>query len=233
MAVSPATPPTTDTASDAPEATDSAAPKTRRGKARVAEILAVAQQLFVESGLAGMTMRQVAERIGMSLSNLQHYFPNPEALLRGVLQQVMNAYDPAYAGVTEGIRDPVRRLEAVLRYLIADVQQAATEKLFVEIWSLATRDAMVREAFDQMYCHHRRNLETFIAAANPGLSAAKVSLRAALIAMQIEGLMLLLSESKPQHPELAGLAEEAVAAALLLALAPEPLLGTLNGQRQP
>ena len=57
-------------------------PKTSRGKARVGAILAAARALFIQGGYPEMTMRQVAENVGMTLSNLQHYFPSREALLQ-------------------------------------------------------------------------------------------------------------------------------------------------------
>lgn len=196
------------------------APKTTRGKARVDLILAAAKSLFIADGYAEMTMRRVAERVGMSLSNLQHYFPSREALLQGLLEDVRKSYDPGYASVTEGLSDPRERLIAVVRYLIADARKVETERLFVEIWSLATRDEMVRGLFDQMYSYHRRTLETLIAAVNSELPPAKLSLRAALVAMQIEGLMLLISDAKPKHAELAGIEEECIAAICRIAEAP-------------
>ncbi len=197
------------------------APKTQRGKGRVVEILAAAKALFIHGGYAEMTMRQISERVGISLSNVQHYFPTREALLQGLLNEVMTSYDPAYAGITPGISDAKERLETVIRYLINDARNPETEKLFVEIWSLATRDAMARGIVDQMYSHHRRNIENLIAAANPSLSHRLVSLRAALIAMQIEGLMLLISDAKPKHAELAGIEAECVTTILRIVAAPE------------
>lgn len=69
-----------------------------------------------------------------------------------------------------------------------------------------------------MYSHHRANLARLIAAANPELAEREVQLRAALIAMQIEGLMLLISENKPRHAELEGIEEACVAATMGIAL---------------
>jgi AcrR family transcriptional regulator len=195
-------------------------PKTQRGKERVVEILAEAKSLFIKGGYAEMTLRQVSERVGISLSNVQHYFPTREALLQGLLNEVMTSYDPVYTRITTGISDPRESLEAVIRYLISDARNPETEKLFVEIWSLATRNEMARGIFDQMYSHHRRNLETLVAAANPSLSRRQVSLRAALIAMQIEGLMLLISDAKPRHAELAGIEAECVKTILRIVEAP-------------
>lgn len=195
-------------------------PLTARGKARAAEILGTARDLFIQGGYAEMTMRQVADRVGISLSNVQHYFPTREDLLRAMLEEVMNSYDPAYAEIQAKFDSPRERLAASMRYLLADSRKAATERLFVEIWSLATRDPMVREIFDVMYTHHRHNITALVAAANPKLSPGQAARRAALVAMQIEGLMLLISEAKPKHSELKGIEDECVQAMLHLVDAP-------------
>ena len=126
----------------------------------------------------------------------------------------MISYDPAYSEISSRFESPRDHLAAAIRTLLADAKKAETEKLFVEIWSLATRDPMLCEIFDRMYTHHRENLGLLIAAANPALSFRQVKLRAALVAMQIEGLMLLISEAKPRHVELEGIEEECVAAVL-------------------
>lgn len=200
--------------------TSSAQPKTAKGKARIEEILGVARRLFTEGGYSEMTMRQVADQVGISLSNVQHYFPSRESLLRALLESVMNSYDPALGEIEEKFTNPRERLVAAARYLLADSKRAETERLFVEIWSLATRDPIAREIFDMMYTYHRETLERLVSAANPALPEHLVKLRAALVAMQIEGLMLLISESKPQHPELEGIDDECVAAILRIVEAP-------------
>jgi len=200
--------------------TASTQPKTAKGKARIEQILNAARQLFTDGGYSQMTMRQVADQVGISLSNVQHYFPSRESLLRALLESVMNSYDPAVDEIRKTIASPRARLIAAVRYFLEDVKQAETERLFVEIWSLATREPVAREIFDMMYSHHRQTLAGLIAEANPALPAATVKLRAAIVAMQIEGLMLLLSESKPQHAELQGIEDECVAAILQIVDAP-------------
>lgn len=195
-------------------------PKTAKGRARVVQILEVARRLFTEGGYGEMTMRRIAEQMGISLSNVQHYFPSREALLQALLESVMNSYDPAFAEIQEGAGAPREKLAAAALYLLADSKKQETERLFVEIWSLATRDPIAREIFDAMYVHHRRNLEGLVAACNPALPQRQVALRAALVAMQIEGLMLLISDGKPKHNDLVGIEEECVAAILNMVEAP-------------
>lgn len=193
--------------------------KTPKGQARVAQILTAAKQLLTENGYREMTMRQVAESVGISLSNLQHYFSSPESLLKAVLESVTESYDPAYDN-QDTYKTPRERFVGVLRYLLADARNGDTEKLFVEIWSIATRNPVAREIFDYMYTHYRRNLATIISETNPKLSERQVHLRAALVAMQIEGLMLLISENKPKHAELIGIEDECIDAMLRVIEAP-------------
>ena len=199
----------------------SATAKTAKGRAKVQEILDVARRLFTDGGYAEMTMRQVAEQTGISLSNVQHYFPTRENLLQALLESVMAAYDPTYQALDSLEISPREKLEAAIRYLLTDAKRAESEKLFVEIWSLATRDPIGRDIFDNMYCHHRTNLARLVAAANPALSARQIQHRAALIAMQIEGLMLLISDNKPPHPELEGIEETCVEALMNIVFARE------------
>lgn len=192
--------------------------KTAKGRAKVQEILDVARRLFIAGGYAEMTMRQVAEQAGISLSNVQHYFPTRESLLQTLLESVMEGYDPTYEEIDALAIPPREKLETAVRYLLADAKKVESEKLFVEIWSLATRDPIGREIFDKMYSHHRANLARLVAAANPAIDERQIQHRAALIAMQIEGLMLLISDNKPRPPELGGIEETCVKALMNIAL---------------
>lgn len=194
-------------------------PKTAKGRAKVQALLGIARRLFIDGGYAEMTMRRVADEAGISLSNVQHYFPTRENLLQALLESVMNSYDPAYLNEASELT-PRAKLESAVRYLLQDIKNPESEKLFVEIWSLATRDPIGREIFDRMYSHHRANLARLVAATNPALDERTAQQRAALLAMQIEGLMLLTSEGKPQHAELQGIEEECVAAIMRLVEAP-------------
>ena len=190
--------------------------RTRKGERRITEIMTAARDLFVNKGYIEMTMRQVAEKTGMSLSNLQHYFPSREELLRAVLWDVATSYDDKYGSLDLEKKTPIQRFTAVMSFLLADIRQPETEKLFVEIWSLASRDPIAREVLDQMYTYHRKNVERLIADVNPELPAQKISLRACLIAMQIEGLILILSDTKPKHRELKGIEQECLKSMLLI-----------------
>ncbi len=64
-------------------------------------ILAGAEELFAQRGVAGVTVKTVAERIGVPRTTVYRRWPNSDALVAGVLQRAM--------GVD---RDPVPELPA-------------------------------------------------------------------------------------------------------------------------
>ena len=195
-------------------------PRTRRGQARIAEILDVSLKLFLLESYDGMSMRKVADLTGISLSNLQHYFPTRQDLLEALLADVVASYEMDYQKVFASDNNPVRRLEKVFAYLTADVKKPKTERFFTNLWSLAIHNPRVRELNDLMYSFHRRNFEKLISDANPNLTPQQVAHRACLVAAQIEGLIVIIGSTKPRHKELLGVEKECVRSMLSYVLAP-------------
>lgn len=65
-----------------PKAADAA-----RGADLEQGILEAARDLLAEAGLPGLSMRAVAERVGVSATALYHYFENKDALVRRVVER--------------------------------------------------------------------------------------------------------------------------------------------------
>ncbi|STW70319.1 transcriptional regulator RutR [Klebsiella pneumoniae] len=61
-------------------------------------ILAAALEAFSQFGIHGTRLEQVAERAGVSKTNLLYYYPSKEALYVAVLQQILRHL----AGAAEG-----------------------------------------------------------------------------------------------------------------------------------
>jgi AcrR family transcriptional regulator len=71
----------------------------RVGRERRARILADAMRLYADEGYGDTSLRDVAERVGVSKSTLMHYYPSKEALLGAVLRERdRRAADPSSAG---------------------------------------------------------------------------------------------------------------------------------------
>jgi AcrR family transcriptional regulator len=194
---------------------------TRRGKDSVLRILRAARSIFAEGGYGGLSLREVARASGMYLANVQHYFATREDLLISLLRFIVAEYDVRYREFAgKGNASPREFFIDVLRYLLDDIKNPDTSKIFFELWSLAQRHPHVTALVDWMYVHHRRNIEGMIAAISPAMPEAQRRLRAALIATQIEGLMVLLATQMPRHEQLAGIEDACIEQALRLAAWP-------------
>lgn len=60
------------------------------GKQRRAELVQAAYTLIVEKGIEGLRTREVAQRTGINSATLHYYYPDKEALIRGVVEHLMN-----------------------------------------------------------------------------------------------------------------------------------------------
>lgn len=91
-----------------------------KGKARRAAILAEARRALLDVGYSRVSLRRVAQALGISLGNLQYYFPTKDSLIAAVIVQETEraaaflreiAWDPK--APERCIREAV---EALLRY---------------------------------------------------------------------------------------------------------------------
>ncbi len=78
-------------------------------------LLLAAREEFAEHGYEGTSIRQIAQRAGMSLSVLYHYYPGKMDLLQAIVDEAIDAYFAACADELAGAGDdPVRRLTALV-----------------------------------------------------------------------------------------------------------------------
>ena len=77
-----------------------------------ARILSAAEEVFAERGYAGATTREIAERAHIGKRMLFYYFPNKEAVYRGVLERIIAGLvaiyektrtEPGAVGLADGI----------------------------------------------------------------------------------------------------------------------------------
>ncbi|MFO0726224.1 MAG: helix-turn-helix domain-containing protein [Myxococcota bacterium] len=76
-------------------------------------------ELFAKEGYTALTMRKIAEHLGVSTGTLYHYFPNKEALFKGVVDDVSRRdMNSASASIPQGLA-PKDRARVVLEYVEA------------------------------------------------------------------------------------------------------------------
>lgn len=148
--------------------------------------------------LTRFTMRNIATRAGVSLANLQYYYPRREALIGAMVRDIEARYRIACEEViaAEANSQPLDQFKAVLRFQLEDATQTRTRQFFIQLWALlGSMDNFSGSFLEQLYAHDLDMLSKPIAALHNDLSQAGVRERALQIASLVEGLMVVIGNT--------------------------------------
>lgn len=81
------------------------------------QLLAQCFDLFAQHGYSALTMRQIAEALGVSTGTLYHYFPTKEALFQQLVEEVTQQTIFAAASQVQRYATLEERLVALFRFL--------------------------------------------------------------------------------------------------------------------
>lgn len=82
------------------------------------ELLDKCFDLFAQKGYGSITMRQIAEGLGVSTGTLYHYFPSKQALFEQLAQEICEQDLSAALAELEGTQTLQEGMEALGRYLV-------------------------------------------------------------------------------------------------------------------
>ncbi|MBJ2120065.1 TetR family transcriptional regulator C-terminal domain-containing protein [Arthrobacter sp. MSA 4-2] len=118
---------------------------------RAAEIAEAARELALERGLAAITLRSVAARVGVASGLVAHYQPNVDALVADTFTTIVAAETAEVAALLARLPDPPQRLALLLDTLLDGARLDVTA-VWVEAWTLGRRNealaASVRSQMD-------------------------------------------------------------------------------------
>jgi AcrR family transcriptional regulator len=117
----------------------------RKGIQRREQILDAALEVFSQHGDRGSSLQEIADRVGLSLPGLLHYFGSREELLLAVVERrdVLDTESRTVKEETE-VRSPG---EAVVRTVRHNMEQPGLVKLFVALSAAATEPAHYAHGF--------------------------------------------------------------------------------------
>ncbi|MDZ8187617.1 MAG: TetR/AcrR family transcriptional regulator [Nostoc sp. ChiSLP02] len=82
------------------------------------ELLGKSFDLFAEKGYGSITMRQIAEGLGVSTGTLYHYFPSKQGLFEQLAQEICEQDLSGALAELEGAQTLQETMEALGRYLV-------------------------------------------------------------------------------------------------------------------
>ena len=156
---------------------------------RQERILQAVLDLLAEHGIAGVSMRAVAKRAGVSLGLLSYHYEDKHSLVGAALHRV-EEQDVALVHPDDSLA-PEERLRVALRRVAAP-EFLTTEylSLRLQLWALARAHADYEAINTTAQQRYRQGLADLIRAARPGLSPAECRKRAADIDVLQNGLWL-------------------------------------------
>lgn len=169
---------------------------TDKGQIRSQEILSTAQAILATEGYAGLSMRAVATQLGISLSTVQHYYSNKEALVEALLTYVMDNYQAAVAQVMNAMSDKsqLERFKTIVDLILIEIRRPETFGVLAEIYALSNRLPFAARLVEGVYARERKEIFKLIYGLEPKISKAEYKLRAAMIVVQIHGLVSQLAQ---------------------------------------
>ncbi len=137
----------------------------RKGRARIEQILAAARDVLIEKDYTQFSLRNIAAAAGIHLSNLQYYFRSKEDVIHALVDYIVQQYDAKYRERFETLPTmPYPRFIAMLDYLIEDIHDPQTRRLFVQLWALLeSSDATGNGTLlNELYAQHIENIAEYI-----------------------------------------------------------------------
>ncbi|MBL6751797.1 MAG: TetR family transcriptional regulator [Nevskia sp.] len=194
-----------------PAARGKPAVRTGKGIERANAILEAAREIFANAGYAGLSMRGIAGRLGISLSNVQHYYPSKDALVEALLLHMLDGYKAAVDRMNSQMAraSPLERFRAAIGIFVDEASDPLTVGVFVEIWALARRHRFAASVAGIVQARQRKQMVHLIAGLLPRASKAALKTRAALMIMHLEGLIRTVSCLQPGEAGTAALKDAA------------------------
>ena len=177
-----------------------------RGAARVEEIIQTTKRILVDHGLANLSTRRVARELGISIGNLHYYFSTKNDLLQAVIEDVIRGYDEEFEREAKLFPNaPRKRIEAFLRYLIADAKKPEVRAFFYQLWGMSVQNEFAADLRDKAYNRFTDMMVDMLAPLHPERSSSELKLLAMGVNTAIEGLHVtfgLGKEMLEQYPDM-------------------------------
>lgn len=172
-----------------------------KGERRIKIILEAAEQLLIDSGYHNFSMRKVATKAGVSVGNLQYYFPSKDKLLEALLDQVIQNYLDTFEQF-RGQYTPQEQFIKIIKAVIKDLNTKHTTVFFPELWSMANHEKYISEIMDNMYGKYRALLAKVIRDINPNLNQCQAQRLSIFMTASLEGHTIFIGHKKPWSKEL-------------------------------
>ena len=141
---------------------------------KITHIFNCAMSILKESGDQGLSMRKVADKADMRLSNLQYYFKTKELLLSALLDAFLKDYALAMQSTQFSEQsDPKLRLDTIILTILLDIEKTECAVVFKELWAISERNEVVKRSLDEYYQSLYNMIFLLLKSVSPDVSSQK------------------------------------------------------------
>ena len=162
---------------------------TRKGAARVVEIVRAGTEIVLEEGFASLTKRRVANRIGIAHGNVGYYFPTRESLWQAVVDyELSEIHDKYPSGLKTDTDDPQSCFDEYLSFYMVSYEDREFGYFFAHLEAYAEINPAVAKLRDEMYEGFLQRMMERIRPLCIGVDDEQIELRALTVMALFEGL---------------------------------------------
>lgn len=148
------------------------------------ELIDLARSVLVDEGLDKFVLRTIATRAGMTVGNLQYYFPTRDDLLTAVIQA---EFDRDLAAIHDVITHADGAVDEIARRLVHNWCGGGSS-IFTVLALLAFHHERFRQLNREIYETFYAELGAVIRSADPQADASEVAGRTRLITALLDGV---------------------------------------------
>ena len=125
---------------------------TRKGAARIVEIVRAGSEILLEEGFSAVTKRRVATRLGIAHGNVGYYFPTRESLWRAVVDyELSEIHDKYPSGLKPDTDDPQGCFDEYLSIYMISYEDRQFGYFFAHLEAYAEINAAAAKLRDETY----------------------------------------------------------------------------------
>lgn len=160
--------------------------ESQQGNARQ-QILLVAKQLFARQGYRGLSMREIAEAVGVSKAALYYHFKDKEQLLLAILDAYLDELETIIDGVCLECTDCRTQIQSFVEEILSQpVEQRSVIRLSSQEFTQLSDPA--RQAFYLSY--HKKFIDKITAMIVRGMQKGEIRpMEPALVVWALLGIM--------------------------------------------
>ena len=162
---------------------------TRKGAEKIAEIVRVGAELLLEDGFTVVTIRRVAQRLGISHGNVGYYFPTRESLWQAVVNyEFRDFYNKYQSDLKTNTDDPQSCFDEYLLRWMDEYQDRKVRSFFAHVQAYAEVNSAVAKIRDDIYQGILLRILERVRPICNGVDEEQIKLRAMTVMALFEGL---------------------------------------------